>query len=99
LRIDGFKIGFCMLGASVLHRHTVASTPFYGRTCKSQKIFKIVLLHSRVVGEKGALLGERRFPTMRPKGGRLRVGTARAEDAQGTPTESHISPSILVYED
>ena len=31
----------------------------------------------------------------------LRVGrgTARAEDAQGTPTQSHISPSILVYED
>ena len=24
---------------------------------------------------------------------------ARAEDAQGTPTQSHISPSILVYED
>ena len=36
---------------------------------------------------------------------RLRVGwlsgrgTARAEDAQGTPTQSHISPSILVYEE
>ena len=29
---------------------------------------------------------------------RLRV-TARAEDSQGTPTQSHISPSILVYED
>ena len=26
-------------------------------------------------------------------------GTIRAEDAQGTPTQSHISPSILVYED
>ena len=26
-------------------------------------------------------------------------GTARAEDAQRTPTQSHISPSILVYED
>ena len=26
-------------------------------------------------------------------------GTARAEDAQGTPTQSHVSPSILVYED
>ena len=25
-------------------------------------------------------------------------GTMRAEDAQGTPTQSHISPSILVYE-
>jgi len=25
-------------------------------------------------------------------------GAARAEDAQGTPTQSHISPSILVYE-
>ena len=37
-------------------------------------------------------------------GDRLRVGwlngfwgAARAEDAQGTPTRSHISPSILVY--
>ena len=27
------------------------------------------------------------------------MGTTRAEDAQGTPTQSHISPSILVYED
>jgi len=29
------------------------------------------------------------------------VGDAptRAEDAQGTPTQSHISPSILVFED
>ena len=26
-------------------------------------------------------------------------GTTRAKDAQGTPTQSHISPSILVYED
>ena len=26
-------------------------------------------------------------------------GTARAEDAPGTPTQSHISPRILVYED
>ena len=26
-------------------------------------------------------------------------GAARAEDAQETPTQSHISPSILVYED
>ena len=26
-------------------------------------------------------------------------GAARAGDAQGTPTRSHISPSILVYED
>ena len=27
------------------------------------------------------------------------MGTARAEDAQGKPTQSHISPNILVYED
>jgi len=26
-------------------------------------------------------------------------GAARAEDAQGTPTQSQVSPSILVYED
>ena len=32
---------------------------------------------------------------------RLRVGISLGgvEDAQGTPTQSHISPSILVYED
>jgi len=28
----------------------------------------------------------------------IRRGAARAEDAQGTPTQSHVSPSILVYE-
>ena len=28
---------------------------------------------------------------------RSRRGAARAEDAQGSPTQSHISPSILVY--
>ena len=27
-----------------------------------------------------------------------RRGAVRAEDAQGTPTQSHISPSILVYD-
>ena len=26
-------------------------------------------------------------------------GAAKAEDTQGTPTQSHISPSILVYEE
>ena len=26
-------------------------------------------------------------------------GAARAEEAQETPTQSHVSPSILVYED
>jgi len=26
-------------------------------------------------------------------------GTTRAEEAQGTPTQTHISPSILVNED
>ena len=35
-------------------------------------------------------------------GDRLRVGSgrvaARAENAQGIPTQSHMSPSILVYE-
>ena len=39
--------------------------------------------------------------------GRLRVGwlngsgrgTTRAEDAEGTPNQSHISPSVLVYKE
>ena len=51
------------------------------------------------------------WPWLSGKGlDRLRVGwlngfsfsgrvTTRAEDAQGTPTQSHISPNILVYED
>jgi len=47
------------------------------------------------------------LPTARIPGDRLRVGwlngfsfsTSRAEDAQGIPTQSHISPSILVYEE
>ena len=30
---------------------------------------------------------------------RSRAAARRAEDAQGTPTQSHISPSILVYGD
>ena len=30
---------------------------------------------------------------------RIGRGTTRAEDAQGQPTQSHISPSILIYED
>jgi len=29
----------------------------------------------------------------------LRISRDLAEDAQGTPTQSHISPSILVYEE
>ena len=28
-----------------------------------------------------------------------RRGAARAEDAQGTPTQRHVPPSILEYED
>jgi len=35
----------------------------------------------------------------RVEGIRLGRGTAGAEDAQGTPTQGHISPSILVYEE
>ena len=44
------------------------------------------------------------LPPSRPDGGTLHSlidsgrGATRAEDAQGTPTQSHISPSILVYE-
>ena len=33
------------------------------------------------------------------RGDRLWEGTTRAEDAQGTPTQSHISPNILVYQE
>ena len=33
------------------------------------------------------------------KAHQARRGSARAEDAPKTPTQSHISPSILVYED
>ena len=42
-----------------------------------------------------AFLGARHTPSSSHVG----RGTTRAEDAQGTPTQSHILPSILVYED
>jgi len=43
------------------------------------------------------LVGSMDFHSSHPQGhGR---GTTRAEDAQGTPTQSHISPSILLYEE
>ena len=35
----------------------------------------------------------------RVQGAGCRSGNTRAEDAQGKPTKSHISPSTLVYED
>ena len=34
-----------------------------------------------------------------PRGDLCGRGTAGAGDAQGTPTQSHISPSTLVYEE
>jgi len=40
--------------------------------------------------------GERQLIDSRDLSGR---GAARAKDAQGTPTQSHISPSVLAYED
>ena len=39
------------------------------------------------------LFGIKREPSLEGR------ATARAEDAQGTPTQSHISPRILVYEE
>ena len=41
---------------------------------------------------------ERFYVDDRPRVG-SESGTTRAEDAQGTPTQSHVSPSILVYEE
>jgi len=49
---------------------------------------------SRGVIDSG-LVGSTDFHSSHPQAGR---GTTRAEDAQGTPTQSHISPSIVVYE-
>jgi hypothetical protein len=43
-------------------------------------------------GEAGAL-------TEKAPGDRLWEGTTRAKNAQGSPTQSHISPNILVYAD
>jgi len=45
------------------------------------------------------LVGSTDFHSSHPQGheGSER-GAARAEDAQGSPTQSHISPIILVYE-
>jgi len=39
------------------------------------------------------------FHSSHPQGQLSGRGTTRAENAQGTPTQSHISPSILVYGD
>ena len=53
-------------------------------------------------GDKGTLKiikGRDRFRVGWLNGFFTGRGTARAEDAQGTPTQSYISPSILVYED
>ena len=50
---------------------------------------------SRVIESGLARLNGFSFITSTGARGR---GTTRAEDAQGTPTQSHISPSILVYE-
>ena len=47
----------------------------------------------------GALLIRMRAGYLGVKSQHVSRGTARAEDAQGTPTQSHISPSIPVYED
>jgi len=47
------------------------------------------------------LVGSTNFHSSHPQGHEpehSERGTTRAEDAQGTPTQSHISPSILVYE-
>jgi len=38
-------------------------------------------------------------PSSLGDGLRVGRGAARADDAQGTPTQSHISPSILEYEE
>ena len=39
-------------------------------------------------------------PRDRPRAGWLnRMDTTRVEDAQGTPTQSHIAPSVRVYEE
>ena len=46
------------------------------------------------------LVGSTGFHSSHPQGHELSGrGTTRAEDAQGTPAQSHISPSILGYED
>ena len=61
-----------------------------GITLRSPSVRKV---DSRQVIDSG-LIGSTDFHSS--NSGR---GTARAEDAQGTPTQSHISPSILVYEE
>ena len=45
------------------------------------------------------LVGSTDFRSSHPQGHVPGRGAARAEDAQGTPTQSDISPSILIYED
>ena len=45
------------------------------------------------------MVGSTDFHSSHPQEHEPGRGAARAEDAEGTPTQSHVSPSILVYED
>ena len=45
------------------------------------------------------LVGSTDFHSSHPYGHEQGEGTTIADDAQGTPTQSHVSPSILEYED
>ena len=65
--------------------------PFFYKIVKTSALTSSYALH---LGE--AAEGETGECTSQGFSGR---GTARAEDAQAAPTQSHISPSILVYED
>ena len=64
-----------------------------------QKGFRLKPFFYKIVidsGLVGSRLTRRRTTNSWDLSGR---GTMRAEDTHGTPTWSHISPSILVYED
>ena len=81
----------------------IDSLIYYTLLGRCQHTGKCEAISFRTIGRCGVM------PTCAPKptvsdnnnDDRLRVGrlTTRAEDAQGTNTQSHIKPSILIYED
>jgi len=70
------------------------ATPHVNRVLQHYRLVRLLV---KLAGFTGAITKLGRLSTS----DRLRVGrgSTRAEDAQGTPTQSHISPSILVYEE
>ena len=83
-------------GHTFLHRLTQNHAICQGNTAASHEI--TACRRASETGGGGAELAPTRTVVVRNEPSQKVIAT-RAEDAQGTPTQSHISPSILVYQD